>query len=210
MTKGVTMKIVLLGAPGAGKGTQAELITKKFNLEHISTGDMFRKNIKEKTPVGIKALQYIEKGQLVPDEVTIELVKTSVDGKDGYMLDGFPRNIEQAQALDGFADIDCVINIDVETGKLMNRLTGRRVCGKCSKTYHISTMDSNVCVCGAELIQRSDDMPETVLNRLEVYEECTKPLIEHYTSLGKLVTVDGDRRVEDVFADISEALEKYR
>ena len=204
------MKIVLLGAPGAGKGTQAEFITKKFNLEHISTGDMFRKNIKEKTSVGLKALQYIEKGQLVPDEVTIELVNVTVEGKDDYMLDGFPRNIEQAKALDSFAAIDCVVNIDVAAEKLMNRITGRRVCSKCGKTYHISTMASDVCVCGGELIQRSDDMPETVLKRLEVYEEHTKPLIEHYTKLGKLITVDGDRAVEVVFSDIAEALERYR
>lgn len=205
------MKVILLGAPGAGKGTQAVRLAKHYNIPHISTGDIFRSNIKERTPIGIVAKSYIDKGQLVPDEVTIQIVKERLekdDCKNGYLLDGFPRTVSQAEALDGFSEIDSVVNIDVPLHKLMRRITGRRVCGKCGESYHIDYLDGSTSCrkCDGELIQRADDNEETVGKRLEVYEKQTAPLIDHYKSKGKLIDVDGDGDIDSVFAAIVERL----
>ena len=205
------MKVILLGAPGAGKGTQAVRLAERYNIPHISTGDIFRSNIKERTPIGIVAKSYIDKGQLVPDEVTIQIVKERLekdDCKNGYLLDGFPRAVSQAEALDGFSEIDSVVNIDVPLHKLMRRITGRRVCGKCGESYHIDYLDGSTSCrkCDGELIQRADDNEETVGKRLEVYEKQTAPLIDHYKSKGKLIDVDGDGDIDSVFAAIVERL----
>ena len=205
------MKVILLGAPGAGKGTQAVRLAKRYNIPHISTGDIFRSNIKERTPIGIVAKSYIDKGQLVPDEVTIQIVKERLekdDCKNGYLLDGFPRTVSQAEALDGFSEIDSVVNIDVPLHKLMRRITGRRVCGKCGESYHIDYLDGSTSCrkCDGELIQRADDNEETVGKRLEVYEKQTAPLIDHYKSKGKLIDVDGDGDIDSVFAATVERL----
>ena len=200
------MKVILLGAPGAGKGTQAVRLAKRYNIPHISTGDIFRSNIKERTPIGIVAKSYIDKGQLVPDEVTIQIVKERLekdDCKNGYLLDGFPRTVSQAEALDGFSEIDSVVNIDVPLHKL-----SRRVCGKCGESYHIDYLDGSTSCrkCDGELIQRADDNEETVGKRLEVYEKQTAPLIDHYKSKGKLIDIDGDGDIDSVFAAIVERL----
>ena len=205
------MKIVLLGAPGAGKGTQAVRLAEGLKIPHVSTGDIFRKNIKERTPIGVEAKSYIDKGQLVPDEVTIKIVKARLEEADcanGYLLDGFPRNVRQAKALDEFSSVDKVVNIDVPLHKLMKRITGRRVCGKCGESYHIDYLgDKTTCgKCDGELIQRADDNEETVGKRLEVYEKQTAPLIEYYKGKEKLFNVDGDGDINAVFNAITERL----
>lgn len=201
------MKIVLLGAPGAGKGTQAVRLAERYKVPHISTGDIFRKNIKERTPIGVEAKSYIDKGQLVPDEVTIRIVKDRLQEKDcenGYLLDGFPRNVFQAKALDDFSEVDKVVNIDVPLHKLMRRITGRRVCGKCGESYHIDYLDGKTeCgKCGGNLTQRADDNEETVKSRLDVYVGQTAPLTEYYKKRGVLVDVDGDGTMDEVFETI--------
>ncbi len=205
------MNIILLGAPGAGKGTQATRLVDKYKIPHVSTGDIFRANIKNQTPIGVVAKSYIDKGQLVPDEVTVEIVKQRLSEKDvevGYLLDGFPRNIFQAKELDKFAEIDKVIDISVNLDKLLKRITGRRVCSKCGESYHVDTLNgSTTCVrCGADLIHRADDNEETVKNRLEVYKDQTEPLIDYYKKAGKLVTVDGDKTIDEVFSEIVKIL----
>jgi adenylate kinase len=208
------MNIVLLGAPGAGKGTQASLIEEKYNLLHISTGDIFRANIKGGTPIGLLAKSYIDAGKLVPDEVTCDIVKDRLekdDVKGGYMLDGFPRNLFQAGELDKFAHIDLCINIQVDTKLLMDRICGRRVCS-CGESYHISTLNgATTCKkCGKELYQRADDNPETVGARLETYNTQTAPLIDYYKGQGKLVTIEsGTKSPSEVFADICGVLDKH-
>jgi len=206
------MNLILLGAPGAGKGTQATRIAAKYNIPHISTGDIFRKNLKEGTPIGLVAKSYIDKGQLVPDEVVVEIVAQRIaedDCKSGFLLDGFPRTIAQAEALDKLTAIDHVINLDVDLDALMARLTGRRVCPKCGESYHVSTKSDNVCdKCGEQLIHRDDDKEETVSARLKVYVDQTAPLIDYYTKNGKILTVDGMAAIENVFEQIIEALEK--
>ena len=206
------MNIILLGAPGAGKGTQASKIVDAYKLPHISTGDIFRENIKNQTPIGVLAKSFIDKGQLVPDEVTCKIVEdriTREDCKNGYMLDGFPRTIAQAEALDKIARIDLVINIDVDHSLLMDRLCGRRVCKDCGESYHISRLgDKTDCArCGGELYQRKDDNPETVQSRLRVYNAQTSPLIEYYTKKGILFNVVGNTTPEDVFEKVSEKLD---
>ena len=205
------MNIILLGAPGAGKGTQATKLVDKYQIPHISTGDIFRYNIKNSTPIGVVAKSYIDKGQLVPDEVTVEIVKQRLSQSDvevGYLLDGFPRNIFQAEELDKFAEIDKVIDISVNLDKLVKRITGRRVCSKCGESYHVDSLNGvTTCSrCGADLIQRADDNEATVKNRLQVYKDQTEPLIEYYKKAGKLVTVDGDKPIDEVFASIVEIL----
>jgi adenylate kinase len=208
------MNIILLGAPGAGKGTQASMIEEKYKLLHISTGDIFRANIKGGTPIGLLAKSYIDAGRLVPDEVTCDIVKDRLekdDVKGGYMLDGFPRNLFQAGELDKFAHIDLCINIDVDTKLLMDRICGRRVCS-CGESYHISTLGgATTCKkCGKELYQRADDNPATVGARLETYNTQTAPLIDYYKEQGKLVTIkSGTKSPSEVFADISAVLDKY-
>lgn len=190
------MNIILLGAPGAGKGTQATKISDRFGMPHISTGDIFRENIKNATPIGLLAKSYTDKGQLVPDEVTCQIVKERLekdDCKNGYLLDGFPRTIAQAEALDTFAKIDAVININIDFSLLMARLCGRRVCKDCGESYHVSTLNgATTCSrCGGELYQRKDDNPETVESRLEVYKAQTAPLIDYYTKKGVIVNFTG-------------------
>ena len=206
------MKLIFLGPPGAGKGTQATGVSTKLNVPHISTGDMFRSAIKNRTRTGLEAQRYMDNGQLVPDSVVIDMVRERLamdDCKNGYLLDGFPRTVEQAEALESIASPDAVINIAVPDERLLSRLTGRRVCGKCQGTFHVSKLaDEKVCpVCGGELIHRDEDKPETIKKRLSVYHEQTAPLIGYYTGNGKLKTVDGDNRPEDVLKAILASLE---
>ena len=208
------MNIVLLGAPGAGKGTQASLIESQFNLVHVSTGDIFRANIKGGTPIGKLAKSYIDAGKLVPDEVTCEIVKGRLaedDVKSGYMLDGFPRNLFQAAELDKFANIDLCVNIDVDVALLMERICGRRMC-HCGASYHVSTLNgATTCAkCGQPLYVRDDDNPETVQKRLDTYFSQTAPLIDYYKNQGKLFTVNsGTLSPNEVFAIIAEELGKH-
>jgi len=205
------MNIILLGAPGSGKGTQSDQIVKKFNLPHISTGDIFRKNIKENTPLGIKAKSYINEGQLVPDSVVIEIVKDRLQEKDcekGFLLDGFPRTVFQAQELDKFAVVDAVINLEMDSSTLLYRLSGRRICQKCGNTTHTEFLkDNKKCDCGGDFIQRDDDKEETVKKRLKVYEAQTKPLIEYYRSNGKLKVINAGRDRKYVSQDVIKVLE---
>ena len=207
------MNIVLLGAPGAGKGTQATRISDKFGLPHISTGDIFRDNIKRGTEIGLLAKAYTDKGQLVPDEVTCKIVEGRLaeeDCKGGYLLDGFPRNLFQAQELDKFSKVDAVINIDVDLSLLMARLCGRRVCKSCGESYHVDFLGGRTTCerCGGELYQRKDDNEETVGARLKVYTEQTQPLIDYYTEKGVLLNIDGVGAIDEVFARICAALNK--
>ena len=209
------MNIILLGAPGAGKGTQASRIVDAYNLPHISTGDIFRENIKNQTPIGLLAKSYIDQGLLVPDEVTCKIVEERIsreDCKNGYMLDGFPRTIAQAEALDKITKIDLVINIDVDFGLLLDRLCGRRVCKDCGESYHVSWLDgaTNCKRCGGELYQRKDDNPETVQSRLDVYNAQTAPLIAYYKEKGLLFNVVGNTTPEDVFMQISKKLDAMK
>ncbi len=203
--------IVLLGAPGAGKGTQAALIAKEYDIPHISTGDILRRNIKEGTPLGVLAKSYIDKGALVPDQVVIDIVAdrlTEDDAKNGYILDGFPRTIAQAEALDKVANIDVALNIDVPFETIIERLGGRLVC-ICGETSHVSWLNgSTACPkCGKQMFVRDDDKPETVKARLDVYEKQTAPLIEYYAGKGNLVTVDaGVGTVEEIFDKVKKVL----
>ena len=200
------MKIILLGAPGAGKGTQAKKLAVAYGIPHVSTGDIFRANIKAETPIGKIAKTFIDKGQLVPDEVTVEIVKERIEEKDcvgGYLLDGFPRNLFQASALDEISNVDKVVNINVDFTKLVKRITGRRVCA-CGQSYHVDTLggETKCSACGGKLYQRDDDVEETVNKRLSVYHKQTAPLIDYYKRQGKLVDVDGDKSIEEVFNEI--------
>ncbi len=202
------MNIVILGAPGAGKGTQASLISEKLNIPHISTGDIFRHHIKEMTPIGIVAKGYIDKGQLCPDEVTCEIVRLRLledDCKNGYLLDGFPRTVEQAKVLETFSKVEMVLDIAVPLERLMKRLTGRRVCELCGESYHVDTLNGKTLCekCGGKLVHREDDYEETVNKRLLVYEGKTAPLINYYMEKGLLKKVDGDKTVNEVFDEIS-------
>ncbi len=211
--------IILMGPPGAGKGTQAKLLISKFNLPHISTGDMFREAIKNKTPLGVIASQYINDGHLVPDDVTIGLVKERLSQEDcanGYILDGFPRTIPQAEALTALTkeigrEIDFVINIDTPKEMLVERIGGRRVCKVCGAPFHIVTRKpkvEGVCdVCGGELIQRKDDNEEALNTRLEIYTKDTKPILDYYESLGLLKSFDGTIGAENLLNEISKLLE---
>lgn len=197
------MKLVFLGPPGAGKGTQAGGVSKALSIMHISTGDMFRGAIRDKTPTGVKAKAFIDAGQLVPDAVTIEMVHerlSQADCANGYLLDGFPRSIEQAEALQAFAAPDAVVVIDIPDQPLIERLTGRRVCPKCNGTFHVNSLGgSAVCpVCAGTLVHREDDQIATIQNRLRVYHEQTSPLIGYYEKQGLLLKVDGDQAPERV------------
>ena len=212
------MRIVLLGPPGAGKGTQAEFIAKKFNLPHISTGDIFRKNIKDKTSLGLKAKEYIDKGLLVPDEVTVSIVEERLkqdDCKEGFLLDGFPRTVAQADALDNVLNsIDCeleyVLNIIVPDKAIIDRITGRRVCPVCGMTYHINfnppKAEGKCDKCGERLIQRPDDSYETIVKRLAVYKSQTEPLIQYYSRKKILEDINGEQDIGQVFKDICKIL----
>lgn len=212
------MKIIMLGAPGAGKGTQAKMIADKYGVPHISTGDIFRANIKNGTELGMEAKKNMDQGLLVPDELTVRILLDRVaqdDCKNGYVLDGFPRTIPQAEVLDSeltkLGDhIDYAINVDVPDENIVKRMSGRRACLTCGATYHIEHVPpkkEGICdVCGSELVLRDDDKPETVKNRLNVYHEQTQPLIDFYTKKGVLKTVDGTVPMEEVFAAITAIL----
>jgi adenylate kinase len=212
------MNLVLLGPPGAGKGTQAAKIIEKYGIPHISTGDILRSNIKEGTLFGKKAKEYMDKGELVPDSLVIEIAKERLDRDDcreGFLLDGFPRTVTQAKALDDHLavkdkKIDHVLDIKVEKEELISRLTGRRVCRNCGATYHavnIPPKEEGICdICGGELYQRADDNRETVENRIEVYKTQTAPLIDYYEKQGNIKHFDGSIGLENLFAQISEIL----
>ena len=212
------MKIIMLGAPGAGKGTQAKMIAEKYGIPHVSTGDIFRANIKNGTDLGKEAKKYMDQGLLVPDELTVKILLDRVaqpDCANGYVLDGFPRTIPQAEVLDkALAElgekIDYAINVDVPDENIVKRMSSRRACVTCGATYHIEHVPpkkEGVCdKCGAELILRDDDKPETVLNRLKVYHDQTQPLIDFYTAKGVLKTVDGTVDMKDVFNAITAIL----
>jgi adenylate kinase len=213
------MKIIMLGAPGAGKGTQAKKIAEKYGIPHISTGDIFRANIKNQTELGMKAKSYMDQGALVPDELTLELIMdrfTNDDCKNGYVLDGFPRTIPQAEALTkALADkqdaVDYAINVDVPDEAIVTRMSGRRACLACGGTYHIKfnpTKVEGICdACGGELVLRNDDKPETVQKRLDVYHEQTQPLIDYYQTQNILKEVDGTLPLDEVFQAIIAILE---
>lgn len=213
------MKIIMLGAPGAGKGTQAKMIAEKYQIPHISTGDIFRANIKNGTELGMEAKKYMDQGQLVPDELTVKILLDRVaqdDCQKGYVLDGFPRTIPQAQVLDkALAElgdtIDYAVNVDVPDENIVKRMSGRRACLGCGATYHLEHIppkkEGTCDTCGQELVLRDDDKPETVLNRLKVYHDQTQPLIDFYTEKGVLRTVDGTVPMQDVFAAIVEILD---
>ena len=213
------MKIIMVGAPGAGKGTQAKRIAEKYGIPHISTGDIFRANLKEGTELGLKAKVFMDKGALVPDEITIGMLMDRIhqaDCKDGYVLDGFPRNIPQAEALtkalsEANESMDAVVDVDVPDENIMDRMSGRRTCRKCGEGYHTKynppKVDGICDVCGGELYIRDDDKPETVKKRLTVYHDQTQPLIDYYTKQGILKSVNGTQMMEKVFADIVKILD---
>ena len=208
------MKIIMLGAPGAGKGTQAKQIADKYSIPHISTGDIFRANIKNGTELGKKAKQYMDQGALVPDELTCDLVMDRIqqdDCKNGFVLDGFPRTIPQAEALDAALEkinekMDYAIDVDVPDENIVNRMSGRRACLDCGATYHLISIPPKVegiCDrCGSEIVLREDDKPETVQKRLKVYHEQTQPLIDYYKNQGILKSVDGTQPMDEVFKAI--------
>lgn len=213
------MNIILMGLPGAGKGTQASEIVKKFPIPHISTGDMFRKAIKDETDLGKEAKSYMDRGELVPDEVTVGIVKERIsedDAKKGFLLDGFPRTIDQAESLSQIMseldrEIDAVINIEVPGEELMNRLTGRRICEKCGTTYHLvfnpPKVDGICDIDGGKLYQREDDNPETVSNRLSVNVKQSKPILEYYNNKGVLKNIDGSKDIDEVTNDVIDILD---
>ncbi|MBG3867365.1 adenylate kinase [Staphylococcus epidermidis] len=213
------MNIILMGLPGAGKGTQASEIVKKFPIPHISTGDMFRKAIKDETDLGKEAKSYMDRGELVPDEVTVGIVKERIsedDAKKGFLLDGFPRTIDQAESLSQIMseldrEIDAVINIEVLEEELMNRLTGRRICEKCGTTYHLvfnpPKVDGICDIDGGKLYQREDDNPETVSNRLSVNVKQSKPILEYYNNKGVLKNIDGSKDIDEVTNDVIDILD---
>ena len=216
------MNIILMGLPGAGKGTQASEIVKKFPIPHISTGDMFRKAIKDETDLGKEAKSYMDRGELVPDEVTVGIVKERIsedDAKKGFLLDGFPRTIDQAESLSQIMseldrEIDAVINIEVPEEELMNRLTGRRICEKCGTTYHLvfnpPKVDGICDIDGGKLYQREDDNPETVSNRLNVNVKQSKPILEYYNEKGVLKNIDGAKDIDDVTKDVIDILDQLQ
>jgi adenylate kinase len=212
------LRSVLLGPPGAGKGTQAVKIVEKYGIPHISTGDIFRENIKKGTELGKKAQEYMNRGELVPDDLVIEIATTRLladDCKNGFLLDGFPRTVYQAEKLDEFlaahgSKLDKVLDIAVEREELITRLTGRRVCKACGASYHVVNIPpkkEGICdACGGELMQRADDTLETVTNRIEVYEAQTMPLIDYYEKAGNIAHIHGAAGLDNVFADIVKAL----
>jgi len=208
------VKLIFLGLPGAGKGTQAEVISKKLNIPQISTGDILRENVRLGTELGKKAKKYMDEGKLVPDDIIINMMKerlNSDDCKNGFILDGFPRTIKQAEALDSIIKIDKVIFIDVPEDVLLSRLTGRRVCKNCNNVYHLEfnpPKNPSICdKCGGELYQRDDDKEETVKKRIETYNNQTKPLIDYYENKGILIRINGNQPIDKVTKDIIEVLQ---
>lgn len=215
------MNIILLGPPGAGKGTQAKKIAEHYSLPHISTGDILRENISNNTSLGVKAKSYMAKGELVPDELLITIIRDRLSKPDcskGFLLDGYPRTVPQADALqmiltESNKKLDIVLNIDVDDEELIKRLSGRRVCASCGMSYHMvfnPPKEDEICDnCKGKLYQREDDKPEAIRNRLIVYKKQTQPLIEYYTRKGLLRTVDGGKDIPEIFEDIKKILEKY-
>ena len=204
------MKIVLFGPPGAGKGTQAEHISNMYGLPHISTGAVLRKNIEEKTQIGLVALQFIERGKLAPDDVMMDVLKMELSGcKNGFLLDGFPRTLAQAEALDKITDVDVVLNIEIDEDSVVERIVNRMVCSKCGKNYNKKIHSHTACDCGGALIVRKDDNEEVVRERLRVYESETRPVTEHYLKQNKLAHIDGHGSIEEVFERIKQALYDY-
>jgi adenylate kinase len=216
------MNIILLGPPGAGKGTQSERIVEKYGIPQVSTGDIFRANLAAGTPLGLEARKFMDAGELVPDEITEKIVADRLETADvagGFILDGFPRSLHQAEALDSYLEgkgkgIDLVINLEVDPEELVKRLTGRRMCRDCKGITHILTDPSaaeGVCgECGGELYQRADDNEDTVRNRLEVYSKETEPLIDYYRPRGKIADIDGAQAPDDVFSQVEDALENAK
>lgn len=211
------MKLVIFGPPSAGKGTQAQKLSKQYGIPQVATGDLLRKAVADKTPLGLKIKSYLDQGKLGPDEVIVQLIKERVakpDCKKGFLLDGFPRTMGQAKELERMTDTDLVLSIVVDFESLVERAVGRRTCPKCSAVYHIKfnpPMNEGICEkCGAELIQRDDDKEETVRNRLKVYQEQTAPLIEYYRKKGKLVDIDGSGGIDAVFGQMVDAISQLK
>ena len=205
------MKVILLGPPGSGKGTQAEFITKQYNLTHISTGDIFRENIEQKTAVGLKVKALIDAGKFAPDELTIEIIKERLlrpDCEKGYLLDGFPRTLKQAKALDEISAPDLVLDISIDGNKVLKRITGRRVCEDCKKSFHVDHLDGQTTCssCGGKLVRRDDDNEQSVKERLRIYEEQTRPLEAFYSNQNKLVRINGDQAIDLVSKEIEKVL----
>jgi adenylate kinase len=211
------MKLVIFGPPSAGKGTQAQKLSKQYGIPQVATGDLLRKAVADKTPLGLKIKSYLDQGKLGPDEVIVQLIKERVakpDCKNGFLLDGFPRTMGQAKELERMTDIDLVLSIVVDFDALVERAVGRRTCPKCSAVYHVKfnpPMNEGVCEkCGSKLIQRDDDKEETVRNRLKVYQEQTAPLIEYYRKKGKLVDIDGSGGIDAVYSQMVKAISNMK
>jgi len=211
------MKLVIFGPPSAGKGTQAQKLSKQYSVPQVATGDLLRKAVADKTPLGLKIKSYLDQGKLGPDEVIVQLIKERVakpDCKNGFLLDGFPRTMGQAKELERMTDIDLVLSIVVDFDALVERAVGRRTCPKCSAVYHIKfnpPMNEGVCEkCGSRLIQRDDDKEETVRNRLKIYQEQTAPLIEYYRKKGKLVDIDGSGGIDAVYSQMVKAISNMK
>ena len=211
------MKLVVFGPPSAGKGTQAQKLSAKYGLPQVSTGDLLRKAVADKTPLGVKVKSYLDQGRLGPDDLIVKLIKERVskpDCRNGYLLDGFPRTMGQAKELDKMTNVDLVLNIVVDMEVLVERAVGRRSCPKCGAVYHVKfnpPTNAGTCEkCGSSLVQRDDDKEETVRNRLKVYQEQTAPLIEHYRKKGKLVDIDGSAGIDAVFSQMVKAVSKLK
>lgn len=209
------MKLVIFGPPSAGKGTQAQKLSEKYGIPQIATGDLLREHVAKKTPIGIKVKEILDAGKLGPDDLIVQIIKDRVsqpDCKNGYLLDGFPRTMNQAKELEKMTDIDLVLNIVVDHKALVERAVGRRICPKCAAVYHVMAnppKKTGVCdKCGSSLIQRDDDKEETVQRRLKVYQDQTAPLIEHFKSKGKLVDIDGSRGIDGVFDQMVKAVDR--
>jgi len=203
------LRLIFFGPPGAGKGTQAERVAKEKGIAHISTGDMLRAELRGQTPLGLEAKSYMDRGELVPDDVIIGMVReriTKPDCANGFLFDGFPRTVAQANALLAITPIDCVINLSVPFERLVARISGRRMCESCGAAYHVSTYAGETCKCGGKLYHRDDDQPETVENRLRVYEQSTAPLVAYYEGKGLLATVNGDASITQVHEEIAAIL----
>lgn len=208
------MKLVILGAPGAGKGTQADLLSQHYNIAHISTGEILREHMRNKTEIGLKVQEFMNKGQLVPDDIVIEIFKQRIkqdDCKNGFLLDGFPRTVYQANALSELVtDLRAVIEIDIDDEVIIKRMSGRRVCPKCGKIYHLEhnkpKADGKCDICDVDIIQREDDKPKTVLSRLKIYHQSTKPLIDYYKQKGLLISFDGTYPLKQLNEKIIETL----
>jgi adenylate kinase len=211
------MKLVIFGPPSAGKGTQAQKLSKQYGIPQVATGDLLRKAVADKTPLGLKIKSYLDQGKLGPDEVIVQLIKERVakpDCKNGFLLDGFPRTMGQAKELERMTDIDLVLSIVVDFDALVERAVGRRTCPKCSAVYHVKfnpPMNEGICEkCGSKLIQRDDDKEETVRNRLKIYQEQTAPLIEYYRKKGKLVDIDGSGGIDAVYSQMVKAISNMK